>query len=343
MFFMRLYTSADASSLRFMIKKFLKFIAVILLAVCLFCSAIIFQDEIEESKIFLWSKTSSEYDQHKNLIKPYFDEQFYLKHYGKQVKKSGLSALDHFLLKGWYSRDWHNHTDPNDWFNTTLHKERLWGVKKTFWDMPCHPFVDFLTQPKLSHNEKTVVVYANYQEIGRVWLAIEGLLRLNTFNVILHLPKNINNGQALARFTPQINRGLVVIFDNFQNKSFYHNDFIRYPDKYKLTNLLSKPEPVIEAPISYVTKDFSYLMHRLYNYTGWYKVAKINPTMINIAHYCDEPLISTRFVDQIVQYRRLIISLLKGAWVYPAFSQQDFKDYMVRIADGFDLCLLDSR
>jgi len=329
----------------------------IILAICALSFAaigIVFEEELRGIKYFFWAKFSEEYNQHKTIIEPYFDEQFYLSKYGEVVKKSGLKAIDHFLQHGWQSNDWRNHTDPNPWFNTTLYKERLWGKKQKegrqskldLVKIEDSPFVDFLQQPSLSKHNEMVAIYAQPDELGRAWLAVEGFLRLNKFAITLHVPEGIND-KNLTRFKPQIWRGLQVVNDNHDNKSFYHSDFIKNPSGYGLIELTPQSQVICDVPVTYIKQDFEYLMHRLYNYTGWYRVGQINPMLINFAHYCDEPLVFARFGDKILLFRKFLNNILNTSWAdkwkYPRFSAQDFKDYMVRIADGFDLCLLSAK
>lgn len=327
-------------------KKIKKFFFSLLTTVFVVGCFIVFEEELIEFKYFLWSSFSKQYEEDKNLVRPYFDEAFYLSKYKGEVQKSGLEALDHFLKKGWHSNNWRNHTDPNPWFNTTLHKERLWDKSSkgffSFFKIKHHPFINFLKQPKLGNHTNTISLYAKADELGRAWLAVEGLMRLNKHGVELHLPHDLVS-QDLIRFEPQIKRGLKVVHDNAGNKSFYHSDFIKNPSKYNLSDLKSHPKVVGHEPVTYVKQDFEYLMHRLYNYTRWYGVGRINPTMINIAHHCDEPLVYARFGNEVQQFRIFLKNILKGKWNYPPIPEQNFKDYMVRIADGFDLCMINTK
>ncbi len=327
-------------------KKIKGLTVVILIGVSLVGSIIVFAEELCELKYFVWCSFSPAYDTQKALVAPYFDEQFYLSRYGKAVEKSGLKPLDHFLRQGWYSHDWRKHTDPNSWFNVTLYQDRLWRKPATFWQITVNPFVDFLKQPNLGEHAQTVDIYAKSDELGRAWLAVEGFIRLDKFIINLHLPPNLDK-KELIRFAPQSKRGLKISYDNQANKSFYHNDFIQHPSKYSLTELRPQRQIIGEAPITYISYDFEYLMHRLYNYTNWYRVGRLNPMMINIAHNCDEPLVYTRFGDSVQMFRKFLNNLLSASWhdkwSYPRLVPQDFKDYMVRIADGFDLCLLSTK
>ena len=328
-------------------KKIKKYLTSLGIAACLLGVGVVFEEDFRELKYFIWANFfEEEYAWHKSLIEPYFDEEFYLSKYGESVKKSGIKAIDHFLQKGWQSNDWRNHTDPNPWFNTILYKERLWSTKQSrktsLVRIDNCPLVDFLVQPQPSSHDETVDVYAKKDELGRAWLAVEGLIRLDKFTISLHLPKGLDK-KDLIRFKPQIERGLVILFDNNENKSFYQNNFIKNPDYYNLCNLEPKSKVVGEEQTTYVKNDFQYLMHRLYNYNHWYDTGKINPMMVNIAHYCDEPIIFARFGSKLIQFKKFLKNLLRGKWDYQEISQQDFKDYMTRIADGFDLCLINAK
>ena len=109
------------------ILKIIRNISLVLLALLFsFVLFVLFYEDLLELKYFVSYSLSSQYKKDKELIKPYFDEKLYLGRYSEAVKKSRLAPIDHFLKKGWYSNDWRKHTDPNSWFNTTLHKERLW-------------------------------------------------------------------------------------------------------------------------------------------------------------------------------------------------------------------------
>ena len=332
--------------------KIKKLIAIIILGFTLVLGgSLFFNEELCDLKYFLWSRFSSEYQQHKSIIEPYFDEQFYLKTYGDAVKKSGLKPIDHFLQRGWHSCNWRNHTDPNCWFNVTLYKERLWkrgkqrGIINLF-KIDTNPFVDFLKQPSINDHAKIVDIYAKPDELLRAWLAVEGFLRLNKFGVTLHLTEGLS-APALVRFQPQIKRGLKITYDNSSNLSFYQSAFVKSPSSYNLTDLAAHSQIIGNAPITHIKNDHEYLMHRLYNYTNWYEVGELNPMMINIAHYCDEPMVFARFGNKTLLLQKFIKNILtvswKDKWVYPRFTPQDFKDYMVRIADGFDLCLLSAK
>lgn len=307
---------------------------------------LIFYEDLLEFKYFIGYSLSSQYQKDRKLIEPYFDKSFYLNHYGNAVKKTGLEPIDHFLKKGWYSSNWKKHTDPNSWFNTILYQERLWRETKKNRDLfsyifkiDSNPLVDFLNQPKNDKHHTTIEVWAKKDELTRAWLAIEGLLRLNKFNVVLHATNNLTPKDKI-RFAPQIKRGLKFLPDNNQNKSFYHSYFIRNPEKYNLPNLKLKQG----YPTTYVKQNFSYLMHRLY-FINWKKVGRINPTMINIAHYCDEPLAYAAFYGNYSQRLAFILKniLHGGRDNFNIICIQTFKEYLIRIAEGFDLCLLNTK
>ncbi len=308
-------------------------------------AAIFLQEDIIEYKYLLGYAVSSQYQKDKALIAPYFDESFYLKHYGEAVKKSGLTPIDHFLKKGWYSNNWRKHTDPNAWFNTTLYQERLWGkAPRNIFKLKTNPLVDFLSQPKMHRHKNLIEVWAKKEELTRAWLAIEGLIRLDRFQITLHIPNDIG-APDLIRFAPQIKRGLKLVQDNQKDTSFYHSDFIRHPDKYKLTDLTPIDQTTFAAnddtkPIVYVSHDFKYLQYSLYGRRGWIKNGKINPTMIGIAYYCREPLITATppfFINFMQQLRRIFSNNPRELRV------KDFKDYLTRIADGFDLYIVNTK
>ena len=94
-----------------------KIIAFLILATAIF----ICREPILDIYYKFEADTSEEYKQNKDLIRPYFDEKFYLNHYAERVKALGLTAIDHYLQHGWRG-EWQTHTDPNAWFNTTLYK-----------------------------------------------------------------------------------------------------------------------------------------------------------------------------------------------------------------------------
>jgi hypothetical protein len=314
-------------------KGFLVFIQVAYLGLLVF----VFEDDLRIAKNWVYAHISDEYEKDVQLVEPYFDEEFYMQKYGDAVLASGLSPIDHFLQRGGHSKDWRHHTDPNHWFNTTLIQERLWpgGQSK-------HPFIDFLTQPKIDTHSETVEVYACSNELSRAWYAVEGFLRQNKFNVHLHLPVGLSQ-KELIRFIPQVKRGLVLTYDNQKNKSFYQSSFLKFPQKYKVTDMTPEPKINLEQRITYVHQDFDYLMHRLYNPLRWYQRGKLNPMMINIAHYNNEPLMFARFGDKTIHFKRFAHNLLAGEFKYPDITAQDFKDYMTRIGEGFDLCMLNTK
>lgn len=335
-------------------KIFFVLIALFFLA-ALFVSFVLFQEKLLEFKYFVGYSFSHQYKKDRELIAPYFDEKFYMEHYGEVVRKSGLSPVDHFLKRGWYSGNWRNHTDPNSWFNTTLYQERLWSEFQKnrgkidriidIFRIRTNPFVDFLNQSKLKNHLEDIEVFARKDEVARAWLAVEGLMRLDRFNVVLHIPSYIKS-EDLVRFTPQVKRGLKLLPDNSQNKSFYHSDFIRNPDKYALSGLSPEMASYYGDSVTYVKQDFSYLMHRLVVYSGWIKVGKINPTMINIAQYYDEPLALAPFIGDYNQRLALIFKVVASGKLRSGTVELralNFKDYLVRIAGGFDLCILGTK
>ncbi|CAO5677022.1 MAG: hypothetical protein HEEMFOPI_01051 [Holosporales bacterium] len=251
----------------------------------------------------------------KKLIKPYFDEEWYRQEYAEKLKESELTPIDHYLQRGWRG-NWKRHCDPNQWFNVTLYKERLWPTSRD-------PFVDFLSQPKLTvkNDAKTIEVEANEKQINRAWMAVEGLLRLNKFNVTLILPLQFKDNIPVC-FKPQIARGLKVTFKQ-EPLSFYWSDFIKNPDKYGLSDIEITKD---SAPLNMIRKIkhnlvYEYHRHKMEDQTGWNEFGIIKPYYINIGKYTNEPPI----------YNLLAINI------------DDFKDFMKRISQGFDLLFLDTK
>lgn len=265
---------------------------------------------------------STDYQNNRALISPYFDETFYLQHYADHVQASGLTAIDHYLQRGWRGH-WKTHTDPNPWFNTTLYQERLWYKPSICPLFDLNPFVDFLKQPKNTYDPmaKVITIYATPNELHRAWLAVEGFLR-HKKQVIVHVPGHINP-KELIRFAPQEKRGLTIKHDNDTHKSFYRSPFFKTPYTDSITTL-----PIVNAPdrhqmVSRVASQNrpQYLWHQLYNPFKWRINGRLNPCMINIGHYADEPIIYARYGKSI----------------------EDFSRYMNRIAEGFDLLLLNTK
>jgi len=255
------------------------------------------------------------YEQDKALILPYFDEAFYRREYAADLKKSGTQKpVDHFMQRS--NRLWGGDYDPNPWFNMKLYKEHLW---------PCsgNAFVDFLRQPllRVPENAPPVEIYANPDQFYRAWMAVEGFLRMHKFKLILILPKRFED-DIPACYQSMIKRGLVVRFSQESHLSFYKSPFLKNPDAYGVTDL-----PVLKvAPAEVATArvqrypGYEYLIHRLYNPMGWIKKGRINPCMLNFAHYCLEPIVFSNFGRE--EYK--------------------FKKNMQRIASGFDLMFINS-
>jgi hypothetical protein len=265
------------------------------------------------------SSISADYKKNRELIRPYFDETFYLKHYADRVKASGLTAIDHYLQRGWRGK-WQTHTDPNAWFNTTLYKERLWYKSTKFYELDINPFVDFIKQPKNTHDTmaEVITIYAKQDELQRAWLAAEGFLRKHKYSVNVHIPSNINP-KDLLRFAPQIKRGLTLKHDNDTHKSFYQSPFLK---TFYTSSLPTLKEPDRNQMVSHVQSDNKhYLWHQLYNPLKWRINGRLDPCMINIGHYADEPIVYSRYGTTI----------------------DDFSNYMKRIAEGFDFLLLNTQ
>lgn len=297
----------------------------------------VFQNEVNEAKYYLLSNLPS-YKKDRDLVAKYFDTEFYLQHYGEAVKKSNLQPVDHFLQKDWYSTSFTDHKDPNSWFNTTLYKEWLWGDGQVTWKsffsifrIQNNPFVDFLRQANNANHQEYIDVWSKEDELGRAWLAIEGLLRLNKFNVRLHLASAVSNSE-IVRFEPQVARGLVIDFNNIEQKSFYDSDFIRNPNKYNIPY----QEYVNYSPYSVYynnANNFIYLMHYL-DLTP--KYGRINPMMINFAHYCIEPPKHHLRSDKLIISKNIFDRHQRA-------DKERFKKYLIRISDGFDLMMVDAK
>ncbi|MBS0653745.1 MAG: hypothetical protein JSR39_09530, partial [Verrucomicrobia bacterium] len=136
--------------------------------------------------ILIGTLFSSLFASDKDLVAPYFDRQHYCENYGTRFLVGETDPLDHFLSVD-FKGDWFHFTDPNGWFNTTLYL-------RTF---PCsqNPFVDYLSQPPLALPASAPVmdVYAREEEATRAWLAVEALLRLNQYLVVLHLSPDFSD------------------------------------------------------------------------------------------------------------------------------------------------------
>lgn len=304
-------------------KKIFLYVYKKIIALLIIGSAVFFfRETILNMCYTIEAHVSPDYQKHKKLIQPYFDEKFYLKHYADRVNASGLTAIDHYLQRGWRG-EWQTHTDPNSWFNTTLYKERLWYKSTKFYQFDTNPFVDFITQPKNQHDTTTEIIdiYAKQEELARVWLAAEGFLRTNKYKVVLHVTGNVST-ENLARFEPQIKRGLEIKKDNSQNKSFYKSPFFKTGYAESITTLPILNNPDRNQMVSRVKSDTKpeYLWHQLYNPFKWRINGKLDPCMINIGHYADEPIVYSRYGTTI----------------------EDFTGYMKRIAEGFDLLLLNT-
>lgn len=290
-----------------MIKKLKNHIIVFSFSILICFMLYLFQNKVNEAKYFILSFLPS-YKKDRELVSQYFDKGFYIKKYAYKLKND-VEPIDHFLQKGWYSKNYKDHTDPNAWFNVTLYKEFLcansisenpWKQFFSLFQIKVNPFVNFLRQTSIKDHEQTVQIWATKDELVRAWFAIEELLRLDRFNVELHITKNINN-EDFIRFAPQIARGLKVVDDNSKEQSFYQSDIIKNPQKYQ-----------ISIPTgTYLRKgSIFYVMH--YFDISSASSRRINPLIINIARYCTEPI---------------------------AFKFDD-TNYLIRISDGFDLMIV---
>ncbi len=249
----------------------------------------------------------------KDLISPYFDEKYYRAHYAAEIRKTGEEPIDHFIRRSGHFLG--GDFNPNPWFKAKLYKERIFHCAG-------NPLVDYLKQPVFDATQlPKVIVYANHHQIFRAWIAVEALLRQKRFQVKLILPSDISNVD-LQPFNPQLKRGLIIEKKNNLNLDFYQSPFLQEPEKYAAAGLKKSEHVKVSAPMTWLEKNgTSYVMHRLYNYTKWYKVGKINPLMINIAHYCDEPVVFAKTL---------------GTTPYV------FKQRMGELAPGFDLVFTNS-
>jgi hypothetical protein len=236
--------------------------------------------------------------ENKELIRPYFDENYYKSQYGDRFSTDEIDPLEHFLSVN-YNGEWFTFTDPNAWFNSTLYLRtfKCWG----------NPFIDFLSQPDLSLPSYAPVmdVYACPQEAVRAWLAVEALMRLNEYRVVLHLSPNFSREQ-LKMFKPQEKRGLVILGDNEAQVSFYQSPFLENP-----VDHASYPSYAWNQALSLWDNDPRLLVHRAYYYNSWFPHSLINPLRLNFFHYVDEPNFSV------------------GA--------HSLEAYVRKISDGFDL------
>ncbi len=236
------------------------------------------------------------------VVQPYFDRNFYQSKYAHVL--GGKDPLQHFM-KTDFSGNFENHTDPNNWFNTTLYLRCF----------PCkgNPFVDFLKQPKASFDKNLPIlhVYAQNSQLKRAWLAIESLLRFHKHAVVLHLQADMHCDDMFAY---HIRRGLVVKNDNLSNKSFYKSDFFRLnliANKYK--------KDVWNIPVGqYRDNNPTVLMHRQYHYSKWIGEKNIiEPLCINLVEHTAEPLVTYANPSSYLYFK--------------------IREYTKRIEDGFDL------
>ncbi|MDP2193353.1 MAG: glycosyltransferase family 10 [Alphaproteobacteria bacterium] len=267
---------------------------------------------------------SDDYQIEKQLIQPYFDEAFYKKHYAAALKESGLKPIDHYLQRGWRG-SWKNHTNPNAWFKTTLYMDRLWYSPSPFYKRKINPFVAYLSTPKIDLKTPHQVwdVYATSPEIIRAWLAVEGLLRFGQNTVVIHLPPHIDK-KTIQPFLIQEKRGLKIAYDNHHETSFYQSPFLR-----EFVSKVHHDLPILDqahrdqmlSRVQDQQTKIQYMWHQLYNPFKWRLHGKIDPTVINIGHYADEPITYSRY----------------------GTSEDDFKSYMRSMADGFDLLMLNTK
>ena len=256
----------------------------------------------------------------KELIRPYFDEQYYSEQYGDRFSSDEMDSLDHFLSVN-FAGEWFAFTDPNEWFNSTLYL-------RTF-NCRGNPFVDFLNQPSVSlpSYAPVVDVYACPEESVRAWLAVEALMRLNQYRVVLHLSPDYSH-RLMKMFKPQEKRGLIVLGDNVDNISFYQSSFLEHPIDH-----VSYPPYAWNQALSLWDNDPRLLVHRAYYYNSWFSHALINPLRLNFFHYVDEPNFSVG-VHSLEAYVKKIsagfdlmfcpVQCAKNVQIIPGYMQTEF-------------------
>lgn len=259
------------------------------------------------------------YEQQKKTIEPYFDEAFYKDQYKEDLDRTGLAPIDHFMKYGWQGER-KTHRDPNNWFNVTLYKERLW---------PCegNPFADFLGQPKVDFTHTTPIVeifVKDSNQVQRAWMAAESFLRLKTHRPIVRFSPSRFNTIPIC-FKPMIERGLEAQLNNTDELSFYKSPFMQNPSAFginpeketsvKQPGTLEWKHEKYYYPYSVGDRKFYYIMHRLPMYTNYTVEGRINPLVINFAFHEGEPLHYCSFAN----------------------TETDYKIFLRRISDGYDL------
>ncbi len=249
---------------------------------------------------------SAQYKADKKLIEPYFDEEFYQHNYDRQLRDTNLKPIDHFMQYGWKG-DWQQHCDPNDWFNVTLYKDRLWSCKG-------NPFVDFLRQPAstVKPDAKIAEIFVkNEAEVYRSWIAAEAFLRQNKYSVHIIL-SSVNFKAIPTCFKPMIARGLKVTLKDGDVPSFYKSPFLKAPADFDAVSSYEKKKFM---PMEVKGQEFNYIWHVMYGYHNYQNEGRINPLMLNFANYTDEPLFSCPYGQ----------------------TNNAYQAYMKRIAPGYDL------
>ncbi len=249
---------------------------------------------------------STQYKADKKLIEPYFDEEFYRKNYARALHETNLKPIDHFMQHGWKG-DYKQHCDPNDWFNVTLYKDRLWPCKG-------NPFVDFLHQPAhtIKVDAKNAEIFVkNESEVYRAWIAAEAFLRQNKHNVHIVL-SSISFKTIPTCFKPMMARGLKVILKDGDIPSFYRSPFLKSPADFDVTMSYEKKKFM---PMDIKGQEFHYIWHALYSYNNYPTEGRVNPLMLNFANYTDEPLFTCPY----------------------GHTSSEYQAYMKRIASGYDL------
>lgn len=261
----------------------------------------------------------------KDIITPYFDAEYYRTQYADQLQ--GGDPLDHFLSID-FKGNWEKHTDPNPWFNTTLYLRCF----------PCtqNPFVDFLNQPSLGVDASTQVmdVYTKPDQLTRAWLATEALLRLNQYNVILHVLPEQDESQ-LQGFKPQEKRGLKLLKDNSDHKSFYKSAFLfkeREEDRYPYPSEKDKNHFRFNRYIAEYIKGRYLLQHKVNFYTGWSTKGLLDPLYINFLESNREPLFYK--ISGINDLESYFLRINSGCDIISFFSSFSKKSFIIPGATG---------
>lgn len=249
---------------------------------------------------YLAYKQFSVYAKNRELVEPFFDAEYYKKNCACYRKNSfSIPAIDHFMLKGWKG-PWNEACDPNEWFNVTLMKEKIYKTKE-------NPFLEFIKhQPKNIKNTKKAIVYAKKSQIIRTWFLLDALLREGIFTPELHLSsQEFESLDTLpVPFKILKEKGLRVYIESGALKSLYLSPY--WKERFKYEAIQKKQEKLGENPpvVSEVYKNVSYKMHYLYRPRKWLDQALIQPQFLNFAKYTDESLQFSAMGQTEVEYKQ---------------------------------------